>query len=179
MIGVCQRFGAFNLVVNTDRIDRLSAIDQGFNLANSPEQRFGILAYDDFNIFHICIGAGINPFEKLSAAALQKYSGTAQDWHTRALLVSDDHNVLNRALAEGDIDFYISGGAYTVAHARLAGHRKLQAITPARGSINGLGGIVFAEITSVLQRATSPESALDFLEYIVQPDISYLSLIHI
>jgi spermidine/putrescine transport system substrate-binding protein len=173
LIGVCQRFGAFNLVVNTDRIDSRSAIDQGFNLANSPGQRYGILAYDDFNIFHICIGAGINPFEKLGAAELQKFSDTAQDWHTRAQLLSDDHNVLNRALAEGDIDFYISGGTYTVAHARLAGQNKLQAITPAHGSINGLGGVVFAEITSVLQRATSPESALEFLEYIVQPGISY------
>ena len=120
-----------------------------------------------------CIGADINPFLNLDSAALQKFVDTAQDWHIRAAILSDDYNILNRALADGDIDFYISGGVYTVAHARLAGHHNLQAITPASGSIDGLGGIVFAEITSVLQQAQSPMSAKAFLEYIVQPDIAY------
>jgi len=173
LIGICQRFGAFNLVVNTDRIDRSSAIDQGFDLANSPGQRFGILAYDDFNIFHICLGAGINPFARLDSAALQKFTDTAMDWHSRAQLLSDDYNSLNRALIDGDIDFYISGGTYTVAHARLQGHQKLQAVTPASGCMDELGGIVFAEVTSVLQPAHSHESALNFLEYIVQPEVAY------
>lgn len=173
LIGLCQRFGAFNLVVNTDRVDHRTAQDQGFNLAHDPTQRFGILAYDDFNIFHICIGAGLNPFDSLDAAALQKYSDTANDWHCRAQLVSDDHNVLNRALIEGDIDFYISGGVYTVSKARLDGHQNLCAITPSTGSINGLGGIVFAEITSALQHENASADAMDFLDFIVRPDNSF------
>ncbi len=172
MVGVCQRFGAFNLVIHADRVDRHSAEDQGFNLANDHKNRFGILAYDDFNIFHICIGADINPFTHLDTASLNKFSETASDWFARALLISDDHVVLNRALVDGDIDFYISGGVYTVSEARLAGHHKLCAITPASGCINGLGGIVFAEITSALQHEHASAHALDFIEYIVQPDIA-------
>ena len=37
LIGICQRFGPFNLVVNTNRIDRASAEDQGLRAC----QRFG------------------------------------------------------------------------------------------------------------------------------------------
>ena len=50
LIGVCQRFGPFNLVVNNRRIDTGSAEDQGFALAADPvhRHRFGILEYDRF-----------------------------------------------------------------------------------------------------------------------------------
>jgi len=172
IIGVCQRFGAFNFVVNTRRIDCTAAEDQGFNLANDRTQRFGILTYDDFNLFHICLGAGINPFRKLDDDALQLFSNTANDWFDRAVLVSDDHLALNQSLVSGDIDFYISGGVYTVSEARLAGHDYLQAITPTTGCIDGRGGIVFTEITSVLEHPQTSAHAVDFLEYITQADIA-------
>ena len=61
---------------------------------------------------------------------------------------------------------------YTVSEARLAGHHHLRAITPAQGCIDGRGGIVFAEITSVLEHAQTSENAVDFLEYITRPDIA-------
>jgi len=172
IVGVCQRFGAFNFVVNTRRIDASSAEDQGFNLANDRTQRFGVLSYDDFNLFHICIGAGLNPFHKLEDDALQLFADTANDWFDRAVLVSDDHLALNRSLVNGEIDFYISGGVYTVSEARLAGHHHLRAITPTHGCIEGRGGIVFTEITSVLEHANTSANAVDFLEYITQPDIA-------
>jgi len=141
IIGVCQRFGAFNFVINTRKIDRASAEDQGFNLANDRTQRFGILTYDDFNVFHICLGAGINPFHQLDAAALELFSDTANNWFDRAVLVSDDHLALNRSLVSG-------------------------------GCIDGRGGIVFTEITSVLEHPQTSTNAVDFLEYITQPDIA-------
>ncbi|OED41863.1 hypothetical protein AB833_08470 [Chromatiales bacterium (ex Bugula neritina AB1)] len=172
IVGVCQRFGAFNFVVNTDRIDQSSAEDQGFDLANDRNRRFGILRYDDFNLFHICIGAGLNPLAELDHHALDLFSTTAHDWFARARIVSDDHLLLNRALASGEIDFYISGGVYTVSESRLAGHNNLRAVTPARGSIDGHGAIVFAEITSVLKHANTAAHAADFLEFITRPEIS-------
>lgn len=172
IIGICQRFGAFNFVVNTNRIDQASAEDQGFELANDRKQRFGILTYDDFNVFHICIGAGLNPFNNLDSHSLELFSNTANDWFDRAVIVSDDHLALNKALAAGEIDFYISGGVYTVSEARLAGHHQLRGITPACGSIDGRGGIVFTEITSVLEHKQTSVHALDFLEYITWPEIA-------
>lgn len=174
LIGICQRFGAFNLVVNTRRISRELAEDQGFELANQPEhgRRFGILAYEDFNVFHVCIGAGLNPFQPMSAEQRHRFELTARAWHRDAALVSDDPVRLNRALVDGDIDFYLSGGVYTASPARLAGRGEVLAVTPRRGPIDGRGGIAFAEITSVLAGSRQPQAAEAFLEYLIEPAVA-------
>lgn len=172
LLGICQRFGAFNFVVNTRRIDVHSAEDQGFQLANDTAMtdRFGILKYDDFNIFHICLAADINPFVPLNNGELDAYSVVAQRWHSGARIVTDDHHRLNRALLAGDIDFYNSGGVYTVSPVRMEGHHHLAAITPASGPVDGKGAIAFAEITSCLANSNNPSMAMDFIEYLLQPD---------
>ncbi len=171
-LGICQRFGPFNLVVNTDRIDLGSAEDQGFALADDPasEGRFGLLYYEDFNLFHMCIGAGIDPFAHLDEDAEAAFAQTARRWLDAAKLVSDDHHALNRALIAGDIDFYLSGGIFTASPARLAGHRQLRAVTPRTGPIGGRGGIVFAEITSVLEHPGTSAHAEAFLDYLLSPE---------
>lgn len=172
LIGICQRFGAFNFVVNTRRISRASAEDQGFDLANDPavRGRFGILTYEDFNIFHICIGTGLNPFVVLTDDEEVRFERTANNWFTAASLVSDDHHCLNRALVDGQIDFYLSGGVYTASPARLAGHHEIRAVTPRRGPMDGRGGIVFTEITSVLDHGSTSPFAPAFLEYQLSPE---------
>ena len=171
LIGICQRFGPFNLVVNTNRIDRASAEDQGFDLANEPAPRpYGILLYEDFNLFHVCIGAGLDPFSRLNEDEKTRFDATARRWFRNAAIVTDDHFELNRALVEGAIDFYLSGGIYTASPARLAGHREVRAVTPRSGPIRGRGGIVFTEITSVLEGATRSGEAEDFLAYLLEPD---------
>jgi len=174
LIGIGQRFGPFNLVVNTDSISKATAEDQGFDLANDPSNnmRFGILNYLDFNVFHFCIGAGLNPFTQLDKASLKTFSQLANDWYGRASLVEDDHHLLNQALINRDIDFYISGGIYTASPARLEGHSNIVAISPSRGPINGKGGIVFTEITSVLDHENVSPHAESFLEYILEPETS-------
>ena len=171
LIGICQRFGPFNLVVNTNRIDRASAEDQGFELANDPAPRpYGILLYEDFNLFHVCIGAGLDPFASLGEDGKTRFDATAQRWFGGATVVTDDHFELNRALVDGTIDFYLSGGIYTASPARLAGHLEVRAITPRSGPIGGRGGIVFTEITSVLEAAPRSGEAEDFLEYLMEPE---------
>lgn len=171
-VGICQRFGPFNLVVNTNRISLSSAEDQGFALANDAanDGRFGLLYYEDFNLFHMCIGAGIDPFAHLDEAAEEAFARTARGWLNAAKLVSDDHHALNRALVAGGIDFYLSGGIFTASPARLAGHHQVRAVTPRTGPIGGRGGIVFAEITSVLEHAGTSAHAEDFLEYLLTPE---------
>ena len=171
LIGICQRFGPFNLVVNTNRIDRESAEDQGFELANDSSPRpYGILLYEDFNLFHLCIGAGLDPFSPLGEDGRTRFDATANRWFGGATIVTDDHFELNRALVNGTIDFYLSGGIYTASPARLAGHREVRAVTPRSGPIGGRGGIVFTEITSVLEAATQSGEAEDFLEYLLEPE---------
>ena len=171
LIGICQRFGPFNLVVNTNRIDRASAEDQGFELANERAPRpYGILLYEDFNLFHVCIGAGLDPFSSLGEDEKGRFDATARRWFHGATVVTDDHFELNRALVDGTIDFYVSGGIYTASPARLAGHAEIRAVTPRSGPIEGRGGIVFTEITSVLATAPGTGEAEDFLEYLLEPE---------
>ena len=174
LIGICQRFGPFNLVVNAKRIDRASAEDQGFDLANDATPwPYGILLYEDFNLFHVCIGAGLSPFSRLGADGHARFDETARRWFRNAVLVSDDHFELNRALIKGTIDFYLSGGIYTASPARLSGRLEVLAVTPRTGPIDGRGGVVFTEITSVLESALRSGEAEDFVEYLLEPETSF------
>ena len=172
LIGIGQRYGPFNLVINTDAVSRASAEELGFGLADDPafRQRYAILDYPDFNLFHVCIGAGINPFERLSADDIENFKRRASSWLQNALMLDADHHRLNRALLAGDIDFYISGGIYTVSPARLAGHSNLLAVTPSSGPIDGKGGIAFSEITSLLRREPAHPAAAAFLRFMLQPE---------
>ena len=55
LLGMTQRFGPFNFVVNTDKISRAMAEDEGFNIFLDPAMngRYGILTYDNWNIYHM------------------------------------------------------------------------------------------------------------------------------
>lgn len=172
LIGIGQRYGPFNLVINTDAISRASAEDQGFQLADDPafRKRYAILDYPDFNLFHVCIGAGINPFKVLCADDIEKFKRTAARWLQNALLLEADHHRLNHALLQGEIDFYISGGIYTVSPARLAGHSNLLAVTPSSGPINGKGGIAFTEITSMIKTQHAHPQSESFLRFMLEPE---------
>jgi len=174
LLGVCQRFGPFNLVVNTDRMAAKTAEQHGFALPEdaSLNKRYGILSYDDFNVMHICIGAGLNPFKPQDTDAISHFGDMARRWFNGASIVTGDHFVLNDALVRGDIDFYLSGGVYTASPARLAGHRNIRAVTPRSGPIDGKGGIVFMEITSVIDNLIASPDAEDFLEYLMTPEIA-------
>ena len=174
LLGICQRFGPFNLVVNTKRIDRTSAEDQGFELANERTPRpYGILLYEDFNLFHVCIGAGLDPFSRMTEDEQSRFDATARRWFRDAAVVTADHFELNRALVDGSIDFYVSGGIYTASPVRLSGHLEVRAVTPDSGPIGGRGGIVFTEITSVLDTAPRSGEAEDFLEYLLEPETAW------
>ena len=174
LLGICQRFGPFNLVVNTDRMAAATAEQLGFTLPNdrSLDDRYGILSYDDFNTMHICIGAGLNPFESQDSKAFGRFDAMARRWFEGAKIVTGDHLMLNDMLVRSDIDFYLSGGVYTASPARLAGHHNIRAVTPASGPIGGKGGIVFMEITSVVDNSAVCPDAEDFLEYLLSPEVA-------
>ena len=171
-IGICQRFGTFNLVINDKIISEHLAKDEGFKLAAEPDfvQRYGILLYEDFNIFHICIAADIDPFMPLNSLQERVFKNTAQDWFRNAALITNNHHSLNKALIDGQIDFYLSGGIYTASPARMEGHGQVRAVTPSHGPISGLGGIVFIEVTCALMRPELSPWAHPFLDYLVEPD---------
>lgn len=175
ILGVCQRFGPFNFVINANAVSPATARVEGFNLASDPamRQRYGILEMDDFNVFHICIATGLDPFSRLDGPALERFSDKARAWFANAAIVSGDHMALNRALAAGDIDVYFSGGSYTASPARLEGRTEIMAVTPDAGPIGGKGGIAFAEVTSVAAWARDPVAAEDYLAYLMEPESAH------
>lgn len=171
LIGMAQRFGPFSFVVNTNKISRAMAEDQGFKLFLDPKmkQRYGLLTYDNWNVMHICVTAGINPYEKHTQQQFDAYKKMAYRIVGGAKFLSDDLGAMNTAMINGEIDAYFTGGTYTASPARLDGETQVRGITPKSGPMNGKGGIVWAEVTSLVNNPDPSALAPDFLEYVQQP----------
>jgi spermidine/putrescine transport system substrate-binding protein len=172
LIGLPQRFGPFNLVINTKRLSASVARNEGFRLALDPglKGRFGILDYEDFNVMHIAIAAGVDPFVRLDEAAIAAFSETTATVLKSARLITGDHHRMNSALVGGEIDFYISGGTYTASPARLAGRLEVRAVTPTSGPIDGKGAVAFVEVNALLSDGAAPIAAGEaFLDFISSP----------
>jgi len=174
LLGMTQRFGPFSFVVNTDKISRKMAEDQGFKLFLDPAMkgRYGILTYDNWNIFHMCIAADIDPFRKHTKAEIAEFGKVAKQIFNGAKNLTDDLVAMNLALINGEIDAYFTGGTYTASPARLDGAKNIRGITPNSGPMNGKGGIVWIELTSVVNNPNPSPLAEDFLEYVQRPDVS-------
>lgn len=174
LIGMVQRFGPFSFVVNTDKISRKMAEDQGYKLFLDPKMkgRYGILTYDNWNIIHMCLTGDQNPYEKMDAAGLATFEKTAKSIFSGAKLLTDDLVAMNTALINGEIDAYFTGGTYTSSPARLDGASNVRAITPNSGPVNGKGGIVWVELTSAVNNPNPTSLAEDFLEFVQKPEIA-------
>ncbi|KGM48653.1 ABC transporter substrate-binding protein [Pseudooceanicola atlanticus] len=174
LIGMPQRYGPFSFVVNTDKISREMAEDMGWKLFLEPDMadRFGILTYDNWNIMHMCLTADLNPFESLDEAGFTAFEDTAAKIFAGAKLMSDDLVAMNTALINGEIDAYFTGGTYTASPARLDGMTQIRGITPKSGPIDGKGGVVWAELTSLVNNPDPSPLAADFLEFVQKPEIA-------
>ncbi len=172
LIGMAQRFGPFSFVVNTNKISRQTAEDEGFSIFLDPKLkgRYGVLTYDNWNIMHMCITGGIDPFKKHTEDEFATFEKIARQIFKGAKFLSDDLVAMNTALVNGEIDAYFTGGTYTASPARFDGESQVRGITPKSGPINGKGGIVWAEVTSLVNNPDPSPLASDFLEYVHQPD---------
>ena len=173
LIGMPQRYGPFSFVVNTDKISRKMAEDQGWKLFLDPamKDRYGVLTYDNWNVMHMCLTGDINPFEAVDAAGQAKFKGVAEQIFGGAKLLADDLVAMNTALINGEIDAYFTGGTYTSSPARYDGATNIRAITPNTGPVDGKGGVVWIELTSLVNNPDPSDLASDFLEFVQQPDI--------
>ena len=174
LLGMTQRFGPFSFVVNTDKISREMAEDQGFKLFLDPKMkdRYGVLTYDNWNVFHMCITSDIDPFKKHSAEEIAAFGGTAKQIFNGAKILTDDLVQMNLALINGEIDAYFTGGTYTASPARFDGATNVRGITPKSGPMDGKGGIVWIELTSVVNNPDPSALSEDFLAYVQRPDVS-------
>ncbi|AVO38535.1 ABC transporter substrate-binding protein [Pukyongiella litopenaei] len=174
LIGMPQRYGPFSFVVNTDVISRETAEDQGWNLFLDPDMsgRYGVLTYDNWNVIHMCLTAGLNPFAPIEGADVDKFRETAKAIFGGAKLLTDDLVAMNTALINGEIDAYFTGGTYTASPARYDGATNVRAITPNSGPVDGKGGVVWVELTSAVNNPDPSDLAEDFLEFVQSPEIS-------
>lgn len=174
LIGMPQRYGPFSFVVNTDKISRATAEDQGWKLFLDPamKKRYGVLTYDNWNVIHMCLTADLNPFAALDEAAQGNFKTTAEQIFGGAKLLTDDLVAMNTALINGEIDAYFTGGTYTASPARFDGATNIRGITPNSGPVDGKGGVVWIELTSAVNNPDPSTLAGDFLEFVQQPDIS-------
>ena len=174
LLGMVQRFGPFSFVVNTDKVSRATAEDQGFKLFLDPAMKgkYGILTYDNWNIYHMCVAADIHPFKKHTPEEMTKFGEVAKQIFNGAKNLTDDLVQMNLALINGEIDAYFTGGTYTASPARLDGAKNVRGITPKTGPMDGKGGIVWIELTSVVNNPDPSPLAEEFLAYVQRPDVS-------
>ena len=176
LLGVVQRFETFDFVVNSDVISPGLAKDEGWDLFNNPDfaNRYGILAYEDWNVMDICMGAGIDPFGEKAEDNYAAFEATARRWINNARMITTDFAQLNLAVINGEIDAYFTGGTYSITSARLEGVNNLYAITPYRGPAGGKGGINWIELNSAVANPDSGDDVLDFLEWITEPEPAWI-----
>jgi len=175
LLGMAQRFGPYSFVVNTDKVSRETAEDQGWDLFNDPANagKYGILESDDWNVFDICLIAGFDPFREHTDDEVAKFGETAQRVFKGAKLVGDIAT-MNQAFVAGEIDFHMTGGTYSASPARADGFLNIRGITPKRGPLaDGKGGVAWIEITSIVANPQVSPLAADFLEYVQSPEMSH------
>ena len=161
-------------MVNTDKVSRATAEDQGWNLWNDAANngKYGILESDDWNVFCICLIAGFNPFVEHTEDQVALFTETATRVFKGAKLVGDIAT-MNQALVSGEIDFHLTGGTYSASPARADGNKNIRGITPKSGPIDGKGGVSWIEVTSQVNNPQLSPLAADFLEYVQQPDTAH------
>ena len=176
LIGMAQRFGPYSFVVNTDKVSRATAEDQGWNLWNDPanDKKYGILESDDWNVFNICCIAGFDPFKTHSDDEVAKFTEAAKRVFKGAKLVGDIAT-MNQSLVSGEIDFHLTGGTYSASPARADGNKNIRGITPKSGPMEGgKGGISWIEITSTVNNPELSPLAVEFLKYVQDPKIAHI-----
>ena len=174
LLGVIQRLETFDSAINTDKISIETAKNEGWDMYNNPDFKFGILAYEDWNVMHLCMIAGIHPYKDKGDAEIAKFTETANRILKQAKTVTTDFVQLNLAMLNGEIDAYFCGGTYSIASARAEGNNNLYAISPPKGPADGKGGINWIELNSAINNPELHPKALDFLEWMVKPEQSYI-----
>jgi spermidine/putrescine transport system substrate-binding protein len=175
LIGMAQRFGPYSFVVNTDKVSRATAEDQGWNLWNDAAnaKKYGVLESDDWNVFNICCIAGFDPFKTHTDDEVAKFTDAAKRVFAGAKLVGDIAT-MNQALISGEIDFHMTGGTYSASPARADGNKNIRGITPKSGPMEGgKGGISWIEITSLVNNPELSPLAVEFLKYVQDPKVSH------
>ena len=150
---MCQRFGPYSFVVNTDKVSRATAEDQGWDLWNDPANagKYGILESDDWNVFNICLHRRLRSVQRAHRrrggevhrdreARLQgRQAGRRHRHHEPGAGLRRDRLPPDRR------------HLFSASPARADGYPNIRGITPKKGPMaGGKGGISWIEVTSIV-----------------------------
>ena len=182
LLGMLQRYGPAGLAVNTDAVDPQTMESGGYmEMIEGAKGQYGILDYENWVIMHTCIASGFIPFREHTADEMAKFEENIFKLFENAKKVSDDQAALARDMITGEIIGTYPGSVYTVSAARLEGETQLVNVVPAEGPEetktaerpNGQGGIVWIEITSLVNNPNPTPLAEAFLIYCHTPEAAY------
>ena len=182
LLGMLQRYGPAGLAVSTDAVDPQTMESGGYmEMIEGAKGQYGILDYENWVIMHTCIASGFIPFREHTADEMAKFEENIFKLFENAKKVSDDQAALARDMITGEIIGTYPGSVYTVSAARLEGETQLVNVVPAEGPEetktaerpNGQGGIVWIEITSLVNNPNPTPLAEAFLIYCHTPEAAY------
>lgn len=174
ILGMVQRFGSFNFVINSKKLSIRNAERDGFKLFldKNMHGRYGIFLNDEWNVVHIALAADLDPRNKMNDNDIAKFKDIADTIFSNSRLITNVPGTLNERIVSGDIWAYFSGGVYTASTARVNGHNQVHAISPKSGVVDGLGSVYWAEIASVVNTVSVSKMAEEFIKYVQRPEIA-------
>ena len=182
LLGMLQRYGPAGLAVNTDLVDPQTMESGGYmEMIEGAKGQYGILDYENWVIMHTCIASGFIPFREHTADEMAAFEENIFKLFENAKKVSDDQAALARDMITGEIIGTYPGSVYTVSAARLEGETQLVNVVPAEGPEEtktaerpmGQGGIVWIEVTSLVNNPDPTPLAEAFLIYCHTPEAAY------
>ena len=176
LIGMPQRYGTFNLVINNKKISTQTAQQEAWQLPMDPKNkgRWALVNWDNWVLYHMCQSAGVYPFKKHTEEEMAKVEEAAFKWFENCKFVTESDIEVNNALLAGEIDWYMPGGTYTASAPRAEGHWEIEAISPRVGSLKGgVGSVMWIELTNIINNPRVSPLADDYLAYMQEPEASY------
>lgn len=182
LLGMIQRYGPSGMAVNGDALDPAMVESEGYMaMIEGAAGEYGILDYENWVIMHTCMAAGFSPFREHTADEMEAFREMIFKVFANAKKVSDDQATLARDMITGEIVGTFPGSVYSVSAARMEGETQIQCVVPAEGpeetktadAPNGKSGIVWIEITSLVNNPDYTPLAEAFLIYCHTPEASY------
>lgn len=176
LLGIPQRYGPYNFVINKKVISKETAQSEGWNLFLDPKNkgRWALLSWDNWVLYHICQSVGVYPFKVHTDQEMAQVGKAAYTWFRNAKFHTENEVRINQALVNKEIGWYCCGGIYTSSPPRRSGRWEIEAVTPRTGAMaGGKGGIVWTELTSIVNNPHPSPLANDFLAYMQEPEASY------
>ena len=182
LLGMLQRYGPSAMAISTDAVDPATIESGGYaEMIEGAKGQYGILDYENWVIMHACLASGFIPFRKHTADEMAAYEETIFKLFENAKKVSDDQAALARDMITGEIMGTFPGSVYTVSAARLEGETQLVNVVPTVGPEetktaerpNGQSGIIWIEVTSLVNNPNPTPLAEAFLIYCHTAEASY------